>query len=158
MPGEIQRDPTRITFPPLGGRSLRVLASAVLILGGALRAVTGGLAGAWFQVVAGVVAVAFGVVIARTLPRAGTTVTAEGWHDPTRLRNQHLAWSDLDKVRVTAVGDTATWVLEPHGADHGPGLRVARTDLASVPGTVAQLRSWAEDHDVEVVDLTERRT
>ncbi|MFP4635161.1 MAG: hypothetical protein ACLFRD_04800 [Nitriliruptoraceae bacterium] len=156
MPGEIQRDPTCITFPPLGGRSLRVLASVVLILGGAVRAITGGAAGAWFQLLAGVVAVVFGVVIARTLPRAGTTVTPDGWHDPTRLRNQRLAWSDLDKVRVTSVGDTATWVLEPRGDDRSPGLRVARTDLASVPDTVAQLRSWAEDHDVEVVDLTGR--
>lgn len=157
MAGEVRRDDDLVVFPPLGGRSLRVTASVVLVLGGTVRGVTGALDGEWFLLLAGVVAVAFGVAVAVTLRQAGTTVSAEGWMDPTRLRNQRLAWSDVAKVRVTAVGDTATWTLEPRDASRGTDLRVARTDLDCVADTVAQLREWAAQHDVEVVDLTNRR-
>ena len=154
MAGEVRRDDDAIHFPPLGGRALRVSASVVLVLGGAVRAVTGALDQEWFLLLAGVVAIAFGVAVAMTLRQSGTTVTEEGWVDPTRLRNQRLPWSEVAKVRVTAVADTATWTLEPRDASRGTDLRVARTDVACVEDTVAQLRRWAAPHDVEVVDLT----
>lgn len=156
MAGQVEIESDRVVFPPLGGRGLRLSASIVLVLGGLVRGLTGAVQGQWLVALAGVVAVAFGVAIATTLRRAGTTVSAEGWVDPIRLRNRELPWPQLAKLRVTSVGDTATWTLEPRDEARGTGLRVARTDVDQVAPVLERVRPWADIHDVEVVDLTDR--
>ncbi len=156
MAGQVDIEPDRVVFPPLGGRALRISASIVLVLGGFVRGLTGALEGQWLLALAGVIAVAFGVAVGTTLRQAGTSVSAEGWVDPTRLRNRELPWPQLAKLRVTAVGGTATWTLEPRDEARGTGLRVARTDVDQVAPVLDRVRPWADLHDVEVVDLSDR--
>jgi hypothetical protein len=148
---ELHRD--RVVFAPLGGRRLRRAGSAVLIAGGAVQLVAGAVAPAWPLVVAGLVAIAFGVSVL-TSARRGTSVTADGWHDPTRVRNQHLAWSELATVRFTPSGDRAVVSLERRGEGLGAAVRVARLPVGQVPDILAVITPWASAADVRVSDHT----
>jgi hypothetical protein len=152
---EVEVTPERVTFPPLGGRRLRLTAAAVLVLGGLTQTLAGLLAPATVLVVAGLVAVAFGASVGLSA-RRGTTVTSAGWLDPTRVRNQRIAWSELRSVRLTTTGSRATVVLDRRDAGAGPGLRVARVPAGRVTEVVAAIRAWAEAAGVEVVDRTLR--
>jgi hypothetical protein len=115
---EVELRADQVVFAPLGGRRLRRVGAAVLMAGGAVQLIVGAVAAAWLLVVAGLVAIAFGVSVLRS-SRTGTRVTADGWHDPTRVRNQQLAWSQLAAVRLTPSGDHAVVSLERRGEGLG---------------------------------------
>lgn len=155
MADEVRIADDRVVFAPVGGRRLRFTAAVVLVVGGLVQAVAGALTGAWALVLAGLVAVAFGGSVARRGGR-GTAVTASGWVDPTRVRNRELPWSEVAKLRVTAIGDRAAVTLERRGVAQDPGLRVARLPVRDVPAVLERLGPWAATADVEVVDLTTR--
>jgi hypothetical protein len=150
-PVELHDD--HVVFAPLGGRRLRRVGAGVLIAGGAVQLVAGAIARSLPLVLAGLVAMAFGVSVLRSA-RRGTTVTADGWHDPTRVRNQHLAWSELAAVRVTPNGEDAVVSLERRGEGIGAAVRVARLPLAQVPETLAVVAPWATDAGVDIRDRT----
>jgi hypothetical protein len=135
-PAEVHDD--CIVFAPLGGRRLRRVGAGVLMAGGAVQVLAGALAAAWPLLAAGLVAIAFGVSVLRSA-RRGTVVTPDGWHDPTRLRNQRLSWSELAAVRLTRSGDHAVVSLERRGEGLGAAVRVARLPLAQVPATLTVL-------------------
>jgi hypothetical protein len=143
----------RVVFAPLGGRRLRRVGGGVLIAGGVVQVLAGVLAPAWPLAVAGVIAIAFGVSVLRSA-RRGTTVSVDGWHDPTRLRNQELAWGQLLAVRLTRSGDHAVVTLERRGEGIAGGVRVARLPLAQVADTLAVVAPWAHAADVAVRDHT----
>jgi hypothetical protein len=150
-PVELHAD--RVVFAPLGGRRLRRVGAGVLIAGGAVQLLAGAIAPAWPLAVAGLIAIAFGVSVLRSA-RRGTTVSADGWHDPTRVRNQHLAWSELATVRVTPSGDDAVVSLERRGEGLGAAVRVARLPRSQVPETLAVVAPWALDAGVTIRDRT----
>jgi hypothetical protein len=152
---EVEVTADRVVFPPVGGRRLRLLAAIVLVVGGLVQAAAGLVTTSWVLGAAGVVAVAFGVSVGRS-GRRGTSVTAAGWTDPTRVRNRELPWTEVAKVRVTGVGGRATVTLERRGVESDPGLRVARLPLSDVPAVLERIEPWADLADVELVDLTRR--
>jgi hypothetical protein len=152
---EVELRADQVVFAPLGGRRLRRVGAAVLMAGGAVQLIVGAVAAAWLLVVAGLVAIAFGVSVLRS-SRTGTRVTADGWHDPTRVRNQQLAWSQLAAVRLTPSGDHAVVSLERRGEGLGAAVRVARLPVDQVPSTLAVIVPWATAAGVTVVDRTVR--
>ncbi len=153
MHDEVELHDDRVVFAPLGGRRLRRVGAGVLMAGGAVQLLAGAVAPAWPLVVAGLVAIAFGVSVLRSA-RRGTTVSAAGWHDPTRVRNQHLPWSTLAAVRLTRSGDHAVVSLERRGEGLGAAVRVARLPVAQVPPVLAALTPWATAAGVRVTDVT----
>jgi hypothetical protein len=150
---EVELSEDRVVFAPVGGRRLRRTGAGVLLAGGAVQLLAGVLAPAWQLLVAGVVAIAFGVAVLRSAQR-GTSVTADGWHDPTRVRNEQLAWPELAVVRLVRRGDHAVVALERRGEGIGAAVPVARLPLAQVPAVVATITPWARAADVAVRDLT----
>lgn len=153
MHDEVERHSDRLVFAPVGGRRLRWTGAGVLLAGGVVQLLAGVLAPAWQLLVAGGVAIAFGVAVLRSA-RRGTTVTADGWHDPTRLRNQQLPWAELAVVRLLRRGDHAVVALERRGEGVAAAVQVARLPLAQVPDVLATIVPWAGAAGVTVRDLT----
>jgi hypothetical protein len=147
----------RVTFVSRGGRRWRLTAAAVLVAGGVTQAGLGAVSREPALLVAGLVGVAFGISIARHATRAGTTVTAEGWTDPTRVRHQWVPWTSLARVRITAVGARASISLERHDVPSGSGVRVARLPRRAVPAVRAAIAPWAATTDTQVLDATGTR-
>ena len=152
IPGGEPRDRARFA---IRGRLWRRIGGGILIVGGLLQALVAVGAGAWGAAVASVVIAAVGVGMVRT-GRSDVEVGPGGWRDPTRLRNQHLAWGDLEKVRITRRGDTALWTLEAADPARGTLFAYVQCPVTDVAGHLERVRPWAEAHAVEVVDLTSR--
>lgn len=131
-----------IALPTVGSRRLRLTAAAVLLLGGATQVGVGAVTGELAFVVAGVVAAAFGVSVARGSTRT-TRVDPTGWTDPMRVRNQHLAWAELRSVRLRPSGEGRVVLVEPRDPARGPALRVGRCPEEQVDELAAALTPWA---------------
>jgi hypothetical protein len=150
---EVELSDDRAVLAPVGGRRLRRTGAGVLLAGGVVQLLVGALAPAWPLLVAGAVAIAFGVSVLRSAQR-GTTVTADGWHDPTRVRNEQLSWPELAVVRLVPRGDHAVVTLERRGEGIAAAVQVGRVPLPQVPAVVATITPWARAADVAVRDLT----
>lgn len=142
--------PDEVTLPTMGSRRLRLTAAVVLLLGGAAQVGVGALTGELAFVLAGVVAAAFGISVGRGSART-TRVDADGWTDPTRVRNQHLRWDELRSVRLRPQGTDRVVLVEPRDEARGPALRVGRCPEAQVDTLAAALSLWAEPAGVVVV-------
>jgi hypothetical protein len=145
-----QQDP--VELPPPGGRLARSVAGGLLVLGGLVQLAAGIQIGRPATVVAGLVVAALGAGLALRGGR-GTTVGADGVHDPTRLRNRSLPWSTLGTLLVLPAAAGRVRVLVERRDDPSSiPLRIASLKPADADELLPRIVAPAEANDVQVID------